>query len=74
MMNLSHVEDEPEPQTTRFAQFSLIPRIKSTWKPWGWWQRGQLGGWDKGEAQQGSRSLVPALAVDIVNDTQILVC
>ena len=33
-----------------------------------------LGGWDKGEAQQGSRSLVPALAANIVNGTQIPMC
>jgi hypothetical protein len=34
----------------------------------------ELGGWDEGEDQQGSRSLVPALAVNIVNNTQIPIC
>lgn len=62
MMNLSHVEDEPEPQTTRLAQFfhpshelnMATVRVVAAY---------ELGGWDRGEAQQGWRSLVPALAV-----------
>ena len=70
MMNLSHVEDEPEPPTTRFAQFSP-PSHQRDMKAMGMVVAREVGGWDKGEAQQGCHSLVPALAVKTVNSTQI---
>ena len=48
MMNLSHVEDEPWPQTTRFAQFSH-PSRQFDMATVGMVAARELGGWDKGE-------------------------
>jgi hypothetical protein len=72
-MNLSHVEDEPEPQTTRVAHF-FHPSHELSMAAVRIVAACGLGGWDRGEAQQGSRSLVPAPAVKTVNNTQIHVC
>lgn len=73
MMNLSHVEDRPEPQTTRLAEF-LHPSHELNMAIVRFVAAPELGGWVQGEAQQGCRSLVPALAVKTVNNTQIHVC
>jgi hypothetical protein len=69
MMNLSHVEDEPEPQIMQSVQ-CFHPSLQLDMKVVGIVAERKLGGWDKGEAQQGSDSLVPALAVNTVNNTQ----
>lgn len=71
-MSLSHVEDEPEPPTTRFAKFSYPSRRLSMAIVGMVAARDSVAGFDgnKGEAQQGYRSLVSALAVNIVNNTQ----
>lgn len=76
MMNLSHVENEPEPPTTRFAKFSHPSRQLNMAIVGMVAVRDLVAGFagNKGEAQQGCRSLVPALAVNVVNDTQNPVC
>lgn len=76
VMSLSHVEDETEPPTTRFAQ-SFHPSRRLNMVIVGMVAvRDLVAGFagNKGEAQQGCRSLVPALAVNFVNSTQNPVC